>query len=178
MRRALALSVATLLVAAGCGGTAVAPSPSPTVGGSAAATATPKPSPFKLVVSYSNIIGDELPLWAGASSKVLLRDAPDSLLARIARSSPYGEDHVRRLREWIDEAARRGYAVSHGEREDGLSAVAVPVTGRSGAVVAALTLSGATLRFPDERNEPFVADLQQVARRMSDRGFDRPLPSI
>jgi NitT/TauT family transport system substrate-binding protein len=64
MRRALALSVATLVLAAACGGTALAPSPSPTVGGTTAATATPKPSPFKLVVSYSNIIGDELPLWS------------------------------------------------------------------------------------------------------------------
>jgi len=64
MRRVLALSVATLVLAAACGGTAVAPSPSPTVGGTATATATPKPSPFKLVVSYSNIIGDELPLWS------------------------------------------------------------------------------------------------------------------
>ena len=64
MRRALALSIATLVIAAACGGTAVAPSPSPTVAASAAATATPKPSPFKLVVSYSNIIGDELPLWS------------------------------------------------------------------------------------------------------------------
>lgn len=64
MRRALALSVATLVVAAACGGTAVAPSPSPTVGGTVTATATPKPTPFKLVVSYSNIIGDELPLWS------------------------------------------------------------------------------------------------------------------
>jgi len=64
MRRVLALSVATLVLAAACGGTAVAPSPSPTVGGTVTATATPKPSPFKLVVSYSNIIGDELPLWS------------------------------------------------------------------------------------------------------------------
>ena len=64
MRRALALSIATLVLAAACGGTAVAPSPTPTAPASAAATATPKPSPFKLVVSYSNIIGDELPLWA------------------------------------------------------------------------------------------------------------------
>jgi NitT/TauT family transport system substrate-binding protein len=64
MRRALALSVATLVLAAACGGTALAPSPSPTVGGTTAATATTKPSPFKLVVSYSNIIGDELPLWS------------------------------------------------------------------------------------------------------------------
>ena len=64
MRRALAPSIAMLLIAAACGGTAVAPSPSPTVAASAAATATPKPSPFKLVVSYSNVIGDELPLWS------------------------------------------------------------------------------------------------------------------
>jgi NitT/TauT family transport system substrate-binding protein len=65
VRRALGLSIATLVVAAACGGTAGAPSPSPTVAVSAtaSATATPKPSPFKLVVSYSNIIGDELPLW-------------------------------------------------------------------------------------------------------------------
>ena len=35
------------------------------------------PQPLRHVVH----IGDELPLWAGASSKVLLRDAPDRLLA-------------------------------------------------------------------------------------------------
>ncbi len=34
-------------------------------------------------------VGDELPLWGGAVSKVLLRDAPESLLLRAARSSPY-----------------------------------------------------------------------------------------
>ena len=65
MRRALALSIATVLLAAACGGSAVTPTASPTAAASAAAaTATPKPSPFKLVVSYSNIIGDELPLWS------------------------------------------------------------------------------------------------------------------
>lgn len=122
-------------------------------------------------------IGDELPLWAGASAKVLLRDAPASLLARVAGSSPYGLGHVDRLREWVAEAAARGYAVSHGEREQGLSAVATPVLGRSGSVVAALTLSGPSVRFDDERVAAFAADLVQVAHRMSERGFDHPLGS-
>ena len=45
------------------------------------------------------------------------------------------------LQEWIDEAAVRGFATSHGEREEGISAVAAPVFGRSGSVVAALSLS-------------------------------------
>ncbi|WP_433462580.1 IclR family transcriptional regulator [Spirillospora sp. CA-128828] len=129
------------------------------------------PQPLRHVVH----VGDELPLWAGASSKALLRDAPDSLLRRVALSSPYGEGHVKRLREWIDEAAHQGWAVSHGEREDGLSAVAVPVIGRSGAVVAALSLSGPTVRFPDDVVREFAEDLRQVAREMSERGFDHPL---
>jgi DNA-binding IclR family transcriptional regulator len=122
-------------------------------------------------------VGDELPMWAGASAKVLLRHAGPALLARIARASPYGEQHVRRLQEWIDEAAHRGYAISHGEREEGLSAVAVPVLGRSGTVVAALTLSGPTMRFTDERTGTFVKDLTEVAGRMAERGFDHPLGS-
>ena len=120
-------------------------------------------------------VGDELPMWGGASAKVLLRNASPALLARVARNSPYGEAHVRRLQEWIDEATAQGYAVSHGEREDGLTAVAVPILGRSGLVVAALSLSGPSMRFPDERIAAFVADLTQVAQRMSERGFDHPL---
>jgi DNA-binding IclR family transcriptional regulator len=129
------------------------------------------PQPLRHVVH----IGDELPMWGGASAKVLLRDAPTSLLVRVARSSPYGEGHLKRLQEWIDEAAQNGFAVSHGEREDGLTAVAVPIIGRSGAVVAALSLSGPTMRFSDQRIAEFAADLVSVAKHMSDRGFDHPL---
>ena len=129
------------------------------------------PQPLRHVVH----VGDELPMWGGASAKVLLRNATPGLLTRVARSSPYGEQHVRRLQEWIDEATHQGFAVSHGEREEGLSAVAVPVLGRSGTVVAALTLSGPTMRFTDERIDTFVKDLTEVAGRMAERGFDHPL---
>jgi DNA-binding IclR family transcriptional regulator len=129
------------------------------------------PQPLRHVVH----VGDELPMWAGASSKILLRDADPELLDRIARGSPYGPRHVKRLREWIDEAVERGYAVSHGEREDGLSAVAAPVLGRSEQVVAALGLSGPTVRFTDRRIPEFAADLMRIARQMSELGFDHPL---
>jgi len=120
-------------------------------------------------------VGDEIPLWAGASSKVLLRDASPSLLVRIARSSPYGESHVDTLRQWIQEAVRTGCATSAGERDQGLSAVAVPVTGRSVAVVAALSLSGPTVRFTEDRIPDMIEDLKKVSARMSERGFAHPL---
>ncbi len=45
------------VVAAACGGQTAVPSPS------ASALATAAPAPAKLTVSYSNIVGDELPLW-------------------------------------------------------------------------------------------------------------------
>ncbi|WP_433046087.1 IclR family transcriptional regulator [Dactylosporangium sp. CS-033363] len=131
------------------------------------------PQPLRHVVH----IGDELPLWAGAAAKVLLRNANAGRLLRVARSSPYGEPHTKRLQEWIEEATRQGFAVSHGEREEGLSAVAVPIFSRSGAIVAALSLSGPTLRFTDEHVAEFAADLRDVAQRMTERGFDHPLGS-
>jgi DNA-binding IclR family transcriptional regulator len=128
------------------------------------------PQPLRHVVH----VGDELPMWAGASAKVLLRDAGPALLERIARGSPYGPNHVRRLREWIDEAAVQGYAESHGEREDGLSAVAAPILGGSGRVIAALGLSGPTIRFTETRVAEFASDLKQIARQISERGFTHP----
>ncbi|SDZ44917.1 transcriptional regulator, IclR family [Asanoa ishikariensis] len=120
-------------------------------------------------------VGDELPMWAGASSKVLLHDAGPAMLVRIATNSPWGDGHADTLREWAREATANGYATSAGEREPGLSAVAVPVTGRSVSVVAALCLSGPTLRFTPERVAEFIPALQEAAARMSEKGFDHPL---
>ncbi len=131
------------------------------------------PMPLRHVVH----VGDELPLWAGASSKVLLRDAPEALLERIAGSAPGGPDHLPVMREEISTAAQAGYAVSHGEREVGLSAVAVPIIGRNGEVVASLSFSGPTSRFPDDRIPGLIEDLQWAAGQLTERGFDHPLRS-
>jgi DNA-binding IclR family transcriptional regulator len=129
------------------------------------------PMPLRHVVH----VGDELPLWVGASSKVLLRDAPDSFLERIVPSGPAGPEHLSVLADGVASAARAGYGVSHGEREVGLSAVAVPIPGRHGDVVASLSYSGPTSRFPDDRIPDLIADLRWAAGQLTDRGFDHPL---
>ncbi|MEV0900777.1 IclR family transcriptional regulator [Actinoplanes sp. NPDC049802] len=128
------------------------------------------PQPLRHVVH----VGDELPMWAGASSKVLLRDAPPTLLDRIAKGSPHGPGHASVMRAWIDETTRNGFGESHGEREEGLSAVAAPIVGRSGTVVAALSLSGPTVRFTPAKVAEFAADLKRMARQIAERGFDSP----
>lgn len=120
-------------------------------------------------------VGDELPMWGGASSRILLSNASDAMLERIADTSPTGRALVPQLRESIAESTQNGYAVSRGERESGITAVAVPVRGKSGDVVAALSLSGPSLRFSEDRIATFVTDLQRCSATMSRHGFDHPL---
>lgn len=129
------------------------------------------PQPLRHVVR----VGDELPLWAGASSKVLLMGTTDGLLKRVAADSPHGAAHVEQLHLWAEEATARGFAVSHGERDVGLTAVAVPIRTPSGVVVAALSLSGPSARIPESVTEDFARDLLETAARIASQGFQHPL---
>jgi DNA-binding IclR family transcriptional regulator len=42
-------------------------------------------------------------------------------------------------------------------------------------VVAALSLSGPTIRFTDARITEFAAEVKRMAQQLSERGFDHPL---
>lgn len=116
-------------------------------------------------------VGDEFPMWAGASAKVLLAEVEEPVLARIVAGAPRGRGDLAQLQRAIDQAREDGFAVSHGERESGVSAVAVPVHDDAGRVVAALSMSGATARFGDDRIDEFVAAVRNAAVAMSGRGL-------
>ena len=116
-------------------------------------------------------VGDEFPMWAGASAKVLLADADPQVMARIVAGAPRGRADLADLQEAVEQARADGHAVSHGERESGVSAVAVPVHDDAGRVVAALSMSGATARFTDDRVDEFVSALRSAAVAMSGRGL-------
>ncbi len=76
MARSLVAILVAAIVASGCGGQATAPI--------ATATATPKPSPVKLVISYSNVISDYLPLWIAADDGTFLQNGIDADVQLIA----------------------------------------------------------------------------------------------
>jgi len=115
-------------------------------------------------------IGDELPLWCGAASRVLLAGAGDDLLRRVAAAAP--DTTAETLKERASTALTDGFAVSHGERELGASAVAAPVLDPGGTVLAALTLGGPTARFTPDRVAEFVAAVTDAARRISRIGLN------
>jgi DNA-binding IclR family transcriptional regulator len=120
--------------------------------------------------------GDELPLWGGAASKVLLSDAPAEIVDEVVASAPGGAEAGAELRRQLADARKLGYSLSHGEREVGSSSVAAPVTDSNGRVIASLALSGPTGRFAAEHVERFVAIVTASADEISDYGLARVFP--
>lgn len=110
-------------------------------------------------------VGEEMPLWAGAASKVLLTDAPADVVDAMAARAGAG------LRAEIAAAAAERFAVSHGERESGASGAAAPVFDPHGRIVAALALGGPTTRFTEDRVPSFRTALTDAAQEVSRLGL-------
>lgn len=118
-------------------------------------------------------LGRPLPLYCGASGKVLLAflDEPEIEAVIVEGLDPLTARTVtdaRRLKADLAEIRRHGHAVSAGERVVGASAVSAPIRDASGGVVAGLTISGPTYRFTRERVSHLVALVQQGAAAISE----------
>lgn len=83
-------------------------------------------------IRHSIVEGIPMPVELGASGKVLLAFSCDST-------------------EGLDAIRTEGHAVSRGERDPEVAAVAVPLRSRSGRFLGALSVSGLVTRFTDDR---------------------------
>ncbi|MBX6391711.1 MAG: IclR family transcriptional regulator [Frankia sp.] len=108
-------------------------------------------------------VGAALPMTAGSGAQVLLAFAADGGGeggATLPAGAVFDEAALAAVRA-------RGWAQSAGEREAGLASVSAPVRDATGAVIAALSLSGPDgrlTRSPGERYGPIVA---AAAERLS-----------
>ena len=120
-------------------------------------------------VGVGNWVGRRVPLHATANGKVFLAwnaaPAPDGL----ARLAPRTITDRAALQRDLRRARARGYATTRDELEEGLSAVAAPVIGADGDVVAALSISGPTNRLTPERIDALAPVLLAEARALSAR---------
>jgi len=117
-------------------------------------------------------VGTEFPWHAGAASKALLSGmTPEQRAQALARatwrqiSSGTPRDGER-LREEIETAADQGYALSVGETVEGASAIAMPVRSADGQVVAAINVTGPSIRWTRERMVDAVPLLGSVIARV------------
>ncbi len=117
-------------------------------------------------------LGRPLPLYSGASGKVLLAFLdPAQINAVIAEGlkplTPRTITDAHRLRRNLLKIRRRGYAVSRDERVIGAAAVSAPIRDHAGGLVAGLTISGPTFRFIPSRVRQYVAFALEGAGRIS-----------
>ena len=130
-----------------------------------------------------NWVGKRNPMHATANGRVLLahvsdgeRDTilaaattADGALPRLTASTLVSRDAV--LAD-LDQIRHQGYAVARDELEVGLTAVAAPVRGSAGDVIASLSVSGPTFRIEDRLPllvAEVVAAAADVSRRMGHR---------
>ena len=97
-------------------------------------------------------VGQRTPLHCTSNGKVLLAYATDAerdrlLGAPLTRLTPRTITDVRKWRAQLSEIRARGYAQTMEELEEGLNAVAAPVRGMGGDLVAALSVSGPAFRM-------------------------------
>ncbi len=117
-------------------------------------------------------VGKPLPLSVGASGKLLLAFADEATLKQELRrvaAEPLAPraPGAAQLVEQLEVIRRTGWAMSFGEREEGLAAGAAPIHNQAGAVNATLTVSGPTARLNRERLEAIRPRLSAAASEIS-----------
>ncbi|CAM3618060.1 IclR family transcriptional regulator [Marinicrinis lubricantis] len=112
-------------------------------------------------------VGARLPLYVGASSKVLLAFAPKEIQEQILRDEEW-PDFIEKMafEQQLAQIREIGYATSIEEREAGAAAVAVPIYDRHHQMVAALSVSGPANRLTVDKMKEHVPTLIEAARRM------------
>jgi len=127
-------------------------------------------------------VGKPLPLSVGASGKLLLAFADPATQAQELRRVAAAPLSARapsldELTTQLDEIQRTEWAMSFGEREEGLAAAAVPIRDRAGAVHAALAISGPTARLTAERLGALRPQVSAAAHDISAaQGWTAPAP--
>lgn len=123
-------------------------------------------------VGTTNWVGRPVPLHATSNGKVFLAFGAAPLPERCERLTDATIIERAKLERELEQVRARGYATTHDELEVGLSAIAAPVRGPTREVVAALSISGPTIRLTPERVEELAPMLVEQARLLSDRlGF-------
>ena len=98
-------------------------------------------------------VGEMLPLVSGAAGKVLLAFL-----------------HIKRQEvavSVLEDIRTKGYAVSHAEYQNGVSSVAAPILNLHGDVIAALSVSGPSVRYQGEHLDLVIKDTFKAAAKIS-----------
>ncbi|HEX7056636.1 MAG TPA: IclR family transcriptional regulator [Bacilli bacterium] len=112
-------------------------------------------------------VGARLPLYVGASSKVLLAFAEQESIEAIMNSPDWPESiDKRKYLQQLAEIRQHGLATSVEEREVGAAAASAPIFNRQKKLFAALSVSGPSNRWTLEKMRGCAQIIIDAANRM------------
>lgn len=105
-------------------------------------------------------VGAHLAMTAGSAARVLLAYSDEATQRMMLPAAAFTERALAEVR-------RRGWAHSAAEREPGVASISAPVRDRTGAVVAAVSISGPIDRIGRRPGDKWAADLLAAAEDLS-----------
>ncbi|HET8791095.1 MAG TPA: IclR family transcriptional regulator [Modicisalibacter sp.] len=122
------------------------------------------------VRSYTKV-GARAPAWCVATGKILLAHRPPEEIAalapRLTAYTPHTLTNPERLAQELDRARREGVAFNLGEWREDVVGAAAPIHDASGRVVAAIGISGPSLRLTQALLEQYSGSIISVGRDIS-----------
>jgi DNA-binding IclR family transcriptional regulator len=124
-------------------------------------------------VRLSFDLGARLPLHAGASSKILLAQLPETEVEHVIRKhglpryTPKTIVKPTALHQELARIRKDGYAVSLEEFDAGAWAISAPIYGSRDGTIAGLTLSGPLQRLTPQRKAEWIIAVCRTAARIS-----------
>lgn len=118
-------------------------------------------------------IGTREALHATAMGKALVSQMTREELVKLLGSGPYEKftsKTIMDVDQLIEETSLirvRGYSLDDEEYSAGLTCISVPLKNYRNEIVAAVSLSGATIRMTDGKLNEIQKELREVARRLS-----------
>jgi IclR family pca regulon transcriptional regulator len=131
--------------------------------------------PTKRIMTVAISVGTRFPAYATSMGRVLLAGLPaaeldaylrDADLAPITARTVTGPDGLMQI---VRETGRQGYAIVDQELEEGLRAIAAPIHGAGGTVIAAINLSAHASRVSmDAMRADLLPALLETAGRIEE----------
>ncbi len=120
-------------------------------------------------------VGKRAPMHCTAVGKAILAHLPPAVAAEIIdrKGLPKHTDWTITDREAffreLETVRQNGYALDLEENEYGIRCVAVPIFDYTGGVVAAISVSGPTIRMTDDRITLLTVRMRQIGKELSAR---------
>ncbi|RWD16645.1 MAG: IclR family transcriptional regulator [Mesorhizobium sp.] len=135
--------------------------------------------PGRRILSVALDVGTRLPAYCTSMGRVLLSGLPADEMktfladAKIEPRTPRAITSRAALGKAIDKAGADGFAIVDEELELGLRSIAVPISDRTGQVVAAINVSTQSARFSVEAMEREILPvLRKAKQRVEEFFFD------